>query len=256
MLEFIEAQSSAKAQDSGSRNDKITALMNMWRSIYDKSSNNKGSDEQLTIRCLVALLGYCYDVLLATHTECVALLNANSDRERARWESLSKDFAAEAELDRQREAEVNAMMKLDPMRALPGFEEVGSHLAALPRVEALSRIQSRYKSNNEASEGSKNAGTEKSIHSRREQSVIDRIFNIPVSSVDPVDVNVAKGLMEFTSPIDFVEQLGALHAAVERNIGSLGILMSRKDFHYKDLKKELMAQMLEKRKREEEVFKF
>lgn len=230
-------------------------LTGMWGSIFGESADDdipaKGSKTEKTVKCLVALLGYSFELLHAMQADAVQILSANANRELAHWDEMSKEFSLEAEKDRSREHEVDALTLADPLRASSKFNEIGNHLAPLPRLEAITRIEGKYRSNNDSMRGS--GGEEAAVRIARDKSAIDKIFGLPVGSVDAVEVNTPKSLLDFRSPVEFVEACGTLHAAIQRNIGSISIFMDRKDSHYKALKRELMTQMLEKRKREEEV---
>ena len=60
-------------------------------------------------------------------------------------------------------------------------------------------------------------------------------------------------LSKYRTPQELAEALTSIHENASRNIHRVSVLMSRKDSHYKKVKDELSSEMVEKRKREEEV---
>ena len=101
-------------------------------------------------------------------------------------------------------------IQCDPMKTSLRFSEIGSHLTPLPRLEAITRVHGKYRSNNDPSRGS--TVVEAGVKEKRESTALDKIFELPVSSVDAVEVQVPVTVVDFTSPVQFAEALGTLHA--------------------------------------------
>lgn len=256
VLDYLERDGAGDLDVSDDEILRRRRLTDMWATIFDSDAESAKSGghsdvNQKSSKCLVALLSYSFELLHAMQTDALQVLGSNAEREQAHWDEMSREFAIEAEKDRAREREVDALTLADPLRASSKFNEIGNHLAALPRLEAITRVEGKYRSNNDSVRGG--GDEETSVRMARAKTSIDKIFDLPASSVDAVKVDIPTSILDFDSPVDFVEACGTLHAAVQRNLGSISIFMERKDTHYKALKQELMSQMLEKRKREEEV---
>lgn len=127
-----------------------------------------------------------------------------------------------------------AMQREDPRRLREEVERVGAHLVRTTRLDALTRVERQFRSNNlpyssssssfsreaEGSGGGGGGGDKASIH-------------------------------EFESVDDLAAQVGAMFEAAKEGLGLLHALMERKDVHFATLKKELVAQKVEKSQREE-----
>jgi len=127
---------------------------NWLSTVLDKNQQGQAGNAKL----LLPLLGYCFEVMKALVIDSTALLQANSEREEKRRELLIKQFGEEVESEREREREIQAMAASDPILAgnnnVGGGGAVGStHLATLSKLEALTRVEGLYRSNNDPLSG-------------------------------------------------------------------------------------------------------
>lgn len=234
----------------------------------------EGNSRDLTDKpdgILVAILGYCFEIVSFISVQLPLLLDANMESEERQKTELSHRFEEESKNEEERSREKDNMDREDPRnRRLwekqqmskndPGLagkkpnlseeeegnQKIGSHLASLSRLEALTRVEGQYRSNNEP------------IH-LQDRTV--RPIPIHLSYTDgsgdkeEVEENVVikPALFHYETVEEVAAALTAMHRAIKRNFASLQGIMVRKDHHYLSLKQELADQLVEKRKREEEV---
>jgi hypothetical protein len=126
-------------------------------------------------------------------------------------------------------SEQNSMTSLDPMRNSPKFLTIGSHLAPMSKLEALGYVNKIFQTN----------------------------YNINASkNLKPVKVDqsaIKDSVFEYRDAGELVQAIGSLHQAISRNIQIINTIMDKKDSSYDTLQQELIGQVVEKRKREEEV---
>ena len=209
--------------------DGESLVLNTWLHGDTKMPSGINADDEL-----LALLGFCYEVLAAIATDSVVTLEANMDRELAYKRALVEKFAEETELENQREAERSALENEDPISlnnisSKKKFKQIGSHLGQLTKLEALNRVEGHYRSNND-----------------------------PLSEWDQGALQLATSvfkpsLSDYQGPQEVAEALAKMHAVIQQNMTSAAIFMARKDEHYRLVKAELADHMLEKRKREEGI---
>jgi len=183
---------------------------------------------------LLPMLSFAYETLRQHAIDSGALLQANLDREEEQRQFLVETFNMESARERYRELEIASMTAHDPFakqQAEEGEEKIGNHLAPLSHLEALTRVEGTFRSNSS-----------------------------PFSSSDHVDVSpLAVPLdrfppsMAFSSLEEFSTAMAELSNIISTHATLLDVLNSRKDQHYQQLKGELASQMVERRKREEEV---
>eukprot|EP01039_Chlorochromonas_danica_P008606 gene8606-9484_t len=192
---------------------------------------------------LLLMLGYAHELLQQLGLSLQGLLESNRRREEEEKALLAKQFEVEAQEEKFRLDERVAMANHDPQRLSTqlkyygnleghsvrketaiatssvdgggGGEGIGSHLAPLSKLEAMSRVEGSYR--------------------------ITKAL-------------VLKGnIHEYESIQDLCAAWTSLYSDLLQAFQALDTILERKDKHYQDLKKELMDQMMERRKREEEV---
>jgi hypothetical protein len=125
-----------------SSNSDAGGVLGTWLG-RDSTGMPTGDDE------LLALLGFCYEVLVTIVSDSVITLEANRDRELEYKRDLVAQFAEETHLESAKEKEIDGLEAEDPMLKNNVIKKVGSHLAPLTRLEALNRVEGHYRSNNE-----------------------------------------------------------------------------------------------------------
>ena len=181
--------------------------MQTWLHGDTKLSNGTNADDEL-----LALLGFCYEVLAAIATDSVVTLEANMDREMAYKRALVEKFAEETELEGARDMERQALENEDPFlqsKSKKKLKQIGSHLAPLTKLEALNRVEGHYRSNND-----------------------------PLSEWDQGALHLATGsfkpsLSDYQGPQELAEALARMHGVIQQNMTSAAIFMARKDEHYR-----------------------
>jgi len=97
--------------------------------------------------------------------------------------------------------------------------------------------------------------------------VLKKIGTTHASNIAPVSSNDngfeifalsggAQHLTDFRTPEDLAGAISEAHAGIYKNLRSVAILMARKDEHFRALREELAVEMVERRKREEEVYSY
>jgi hypothetical protein len=207
---------------------------------------------------LVSLLAYSYELIKYLMNELVFLIKKNQKNEDIYKENLSKQFENEINNEKEREWELSSMAKNDPRyvslvkaklataRSKGIAEEevikeiteeqnkLAFHLAPLTHLEALTRVEGQFRSNNVPIS----------------QFDRDNIFALPISEDSPF---LMQSLYNYDSIQEVAIALINLRNSLTKSLQSVHITMDRKDFHYKSIKNELTNQLVEKRKREEEV---
>lgn len=198
---------------------------------------------------LIIVIAYCFKLFKTFSDKVYNLIELNRKRELTEKETLSSQFATMSELEKQRQSDIMNMFINDPRRKRLASEalsqgknlsiteqlninKIGSHLAPMSTLDAFTRVQNQYKSN-----------------------------NIPVSQWDNSNINPVTLEEEYLLPTihqySTIEEVAAsitsLHSVIEQNLDSLNTILLRKDKHFKNVKMDLSAQMVERRKREEEV---
>jgi hypothetical protein len=201
---------------------------------------------------LLALLGFCYEVLTSVVKDSVTTLEANRDREEDYKRELVAQFAEETHLENIRDKEKLGLESEDSFIAARlkdnSVAKIGSHLAPLTKLEALNRVEGHYRSNNEPVDGwdrarlAINTGTFK-------ENISD--FDGPQELAETLAT--MQGIIQVRSSEDFVfeEICDEFTVIVQANMASTAVYMVRKDVHYRAAKTELVEGTLEKRKREE-----
>ena len=177
---------------------------------------------------VVSLLAYSYQLLVACQDEAVALIQANELREEEIKQEMVQKLSDEAESEILLEEELQEFQQHDPLKDSPAFAQVGSHLAGLSKLQAAATVQGQHQTNNSAVNG--HGGQPRATR-----------------------LNVERTIDTFESPEELAEALATLHGAMEQNVRGAALLLGRKDSHFKELKWKLADQIVERRKREEEV---
>lgn len=201
---------------------------------------------------LVMALGYCHELLRFLLTSLDGLLVANADREGHEKDALAEQFDEEARNDRFRMEERAAMLGNDPKYLHQDLnavcdsgsvhtantlnaQKIGSHLAPLSKLEAMNRVEGQFRSNNAP------------------LSRYDRRPTHPLEGHADLQTILRPALHEYSSLSEFCGSLTQLHSLVAREVSALQAVLCRKDEHYQHVKAELTEQMVERRRREEEV---
>jgi hypothetical protein len=190
---------------------------------------------------LVTVLAYCFELIKYLSNELQSILEKNVERDKKTKDELEIQFEIESENEKNRSWELSNMHLNDP-RTIQAVKEgkpplpqkIGSHLAPLTKLEALTRVEGQYRSNN------------------LPFSQFDRenILPIPFSSYSS---SFVESFYSFDSIQDIAISLINIKSYIAKTISSVNITLERKDSHYKHVKNELTSQLVEKRKREEEV---
>ncbi len=179
---------------------------------------------------LLPLLGYAFSLLRAISEDFARLLSDDAAREESQRIALIQSFAAEADREAARELEASHFAAHDPLLNDP--EEClrfGGHLAALSRLEALTRVEGQHR---------RPSG----------QSPIGGMV-----APDWEKLGIHDSLIEYDDPQEVVGALGRMHSLAVQNMKSAASLMYAKDSAFADVKSELVSQIVERRQREEEV---
>lgn len=184
---------------------------------------------------VLAVVRYQYDILYALAYDAAKLIDLNWEREEKSKDELTVRFDEEARREEGRERECHALADNDPYVSVEpdGTKKsrVGNHLTYLTKLEALTRVEGLYRSNNDP------------------ESAVD---TTAMTSVFPTAVVTADKLA-VREPTEVADMCTALLNSCRQNFSTLNRLMARKDGHFVRVKDELTAQMVERRQREEEV---
>jgi len=208
---------------------------------------------------LVSLLAYSFTMLKSLAMEVNNLIKSNTEREAEEKLVLEKVFQQENNNQKLRAEEIDAMARNDPrflaMKKAKQLKEqaakdgngehdedgeeevkeptIGSHLAPLNTLEALTRVEGQFRSNNIPI------------------GAWDRLLIAPQALEQ--DEGLLPSIHQYESIMDVARSLNTLRISMKQNVIQLQTMFIRKDIHYQNVKKELTAQMTERRKREEEV---
>ena len=172
---------------------------------------------------MVAILAYCYEVFQIMANATKDTLEINNQRESDLNKQLSVKVQEELHYEGHRNKEKERMAMNDPSN------NKQSHLAPLSTVEAMSRVETTYSSNNA------------------------QIGKLSQTSVKPVTSNVTKPFMEYNNLVELAKSISSMYSSVQKNMESISVILARKDEHFKVLKEDLTEQLVERRRREEEV---
>lgn len=201
--------------------------LNNW---LNSDSNSAGIKAHEVLPIIVT---YCFDALKNYHKYTVSIINNNEQREVQHQMALAEKFSVEEQNELLRTSEKNQMEKHDPMRNHPKFKEIGSHLAPLSKLEALAYVHDTFRSNNSDVTG---------------RSVVPLKAKL-------VDSHLIKNsVVDYLHPLELVKALGSLQQAITTNFQTISSALDKKDSHFENIQHELVDQMVEKRKREEEVY--
>jgi hypothetical protein len=188
---------------------------------------------------LVALLGYSFEIVSYLSNTMSDLMRQNLERDEQQHSSLLETFKAAGESETERLKEMAAMESNDPQVAAGAEEgecnvdgdrtDIGSHLAPLSRLEAMTRVEGKFRSNNAPT------------------SPFDRLVDASAA----VKVSPRPAIYNYKDADEIAVALASMHSSIRQNASSLSALLVRKDSHYQAVKGELTEQMVEKRKREE-----
>ena len=217
-----KASSFAAAEDTS---------LNKVLSFFDRMNDDDSVGEEARSHWLTnstgaprvtVLLSYCYQTLVRMHKSSVMLLTAVQRRAQETQAELDAQFQESEAVDLLRIQESRAMAAQDPIRGTAVYKNLGPHLAPLSQLEALTRVENTH----------------------------------TTQSADCIiveELSVTDDISSFNDPEEMVSVLDSLQSATSSNLQQAELLLSRKDDCYKALKVELLSQMLERRKREEEV---
>jgi hypothetical protein len=196
----------------------------------------KGSAQELSRpdARLVALLGYSFEIVSYLSNTMSDLMRQNLERDEQQHSSLLETFRAAGQSEAEREREIAAMERNDPQVVAGGDRDddavaIGSHLAPLSRLEAMTRVEGKFRSNNAPT------------------SPFDRLVDASAA----VKVSPRPAIYNYKDADEIAVALASMHSSIRQNASSLSALLVRKDSHYQAVKGELTEQMVEKRKREE-----
>ena len=169
---------------------------------------------------VMSVLAYSYQLLHACYLETTSILKGEELRSEELAAELVQRLTDEANEGALQEEEEQLMQTNDPLVNTAVFSSIGNHLSRLPRLEAISKV-------------------ERDVHSDGE--------------VQCVEVDLPASITAFSTADDLATALATLHGAVEQNMRSIALLLGRKDARMHSVKMQLADQMVERRKREEEV---
>lgn len=201
----------------------------IWRWMNDFDSMNKSQGNNFSLPVIIC---YCYDVMKDLYKLTCTLILSNKQQEDERLSNMSETHNLEEAKEKIKLSEVNAMEKEDPLRGSKNFKNIGSHLAPLSKLDAMTRVQTAFPSNNVDDNGN---GASVLI-----PKVID-------------ELRLKEDVTDFNDPQELATVLSLLQEAIEHNMQLVSQIMQRKDAWFGKLQGELVNQMVEKRKREEEV---
>ena len=186
-------------------------------------NGDKGAGEN---NDMITLLAYLYQIFKNLASDSATVLEKNLERaEQFRLLHL-ENLSVEAYKQSEREKEIKGMENNDPN----GKEHLESHLLPMSHVEAMAKVQAIHISNNEAV-----AGLDTSI------------------TVANMSSKIKNNLNDYESIKELSEAISSMHSIIQQNVQSISTIMARKDEHYNEIKKDLTGQLVEGRKREEEV---
>ena len=172
---------------------------------------------------MLAILAYSYEVFQIMTNATKDTLEINSQREVELNKKLSVKLQEELYYEELRNKEKERMAMNDPST------NNKSHLAPLSTVEAMSRVESTYASNN---------------------AQVGKLSNI---SVRPATSSITKPFTEYENLVELAKSISAMYNTVQKNMEAISVILARKDEHFKVLKEDLTEQLVERRRREEEV---
>lgn len=165
--------------------------------------------------------------------EVATILKENISRDEADRESVLVQLSTELEMEKIRDVERMNMEANDPViskfRSQDGFEGLKSHLIPISRVDVFKKISNDHGSNNVPTNPSDNGFEIFSFHAGEAH------------------------LTDFDTPESLAAAISDAHDGIYKNLRSIAILMARKDAHYSALRDELATEIIERKKREEEV---
>lgn len=184
---------------------------------------------------IFSLFAYSYELLRAVTEEVATILKENISRDEADRESVLVQLSTELEMEKIRDVERMNMEANDPViskfRSQDGFEGLKSHLIPISRVDVFKKISNDHGSNNVPTNPSDNGFEIFSFHAGEAH------------------------LTDFDTPESLAAAISDAHDGIYKNLRSIAILMARKDAHYSALRDELATEIIERKKREEEVWK-
>lgn len=232
----LPAPAAGHALDSSGVNKLLKHLTDTQRTLAQggKTKNwiGEAMQEGEENSYLLPLLGYAFSLLKSLSEDFSNVIVEDGVREEARREALIESFAAEAEREAARELESTHFSAHDPLHTSGDPNEplvVGGHLAALSRLEALTRVEGLYRIPGGATS------------------------SFGAQKPDWAKLGVHESLLAYDDPQQVVGALGRLHSLALQNMKAAAALMHKKDISFADVKGELVAQMVERRQREEEV---
>jgi hypothetical protein len=189
-----------------------------------------------TVNNLAGMLAYCYEIIAAMSADSQLFLHQNLSAEAERQQKLESKIKEAVDMERLRELETKAMEFNDPLlRNLVNLSSekvsIGSHLAPLSYVESRAKVQSRFPTNNDA----------------RSLAASNRALASAISS------QKASKFDDFTSWEDLAQSLVQQHSRIRESLNLVLMTLRSKDVSYDGIKEELIEQLVERRKREEEV---
>jgi hypothetical protein len=198
---------------------------------------------------LVSVLAFSYEILRSVYLQIRQMLRENQHRDDLGRSEMAQLLTTEESLQQDRHWERNHMAMHDPrnldaqQKGRSKADPIGSHLSTIQRYDAMKKIDLQFQSN-----------------------------NYPVSSYDRVPALVSSNpeedemqdpviklfrerptIFQYENLDHFLESLTFLHQRLSQDLLALNVLMARKDVHFKSLKEELTTQVVDRRKREEEV---
>ncbi len=197
---------------------------------------------------LLSLMAYSFELLRAVTSEIAIILRENLSRDEVAREGLLVSLSGAAEIESIRVNEKNAMDSEDGNVYMAGntatkeekIEREKAMIAPLTRLDALEQTGVKH--------GTNNAPIRKSLYT----SNGDLIKNKDEFSVAP-PLSTPDKLTEYTSAKELAKAISEAHSAVHTNLRSISVLMARKDHNFTSLREELTNEMVERRRREQEV---
>eukprot|EP01035_Chromulina_nebulosa_P017371 gene17371-22919_t len=192
------------------------------------------SQDSNNVDILLGLVGYLYELLSSLNRDVVEMIRNNANRETAFDNELTNRIEQQQEIDLIRKFEHDAMLSNDLFTSnlISAGLTLGSHLRTISTAEASIGTDQNHKSNNKAISNS--------------DRYLDSLTNI-------TEFNTNTQITNFRSSDELVTELADIQTRLVTNLNILDSLLNRKDKHYHKIKDELIEELIERRKREEEV---
>lgn len=190
------------------------------------------------------LLAYCFKIISQVNRDLKNILETNSQREHQNQQVLQDILMNEDQEENKRKDEKKKLFHEDPRNKLKTHNDddndptatkttvmIGSHLATLSKPDAIRKVNNQFRSNNDYSLLNEERFT----------------TQVKTKNID----NPLPAIYNYNSIEELLVALTTMNKSICDNLISTAEIMALKDAHFKNIKNELAAQLMEKRKREE-----